>query len=288
MSMNNESAVIEKFSDDYTQFSQQSASVLAGIVKNKQFTGMYYNDDYQAKIATSDIVSGRLTGAPTVDKTLGYVRRRLGCTTQTWSIYKSDKDVAEMMKDPTAEIVKEMVGVMNRKRDAVVAAAMVGDVDEYDEATDAFVAKALPAAQKILADASGLTVEKLRAAKRIMDLDDVSPAGRRVAHNALHLETLLSQTEVTSSDYNSVKSLVNGDVDSFLGFKFEMTNEVGNLATSPAIAFQKDGVLFGYNLDRTINVKQDPAHNFDWVLHIEEQFGAIRREDACVVEVATI
>ena len=38
------------------------------------------------------------------------------------------------------------------------------------------------------------------------------------------IEALLGDTSVTSSDFNTVKALVQGDVDTFMGFKFIVTN----------------------------------------------------------------
>ena len=37
---------------------------------------------------------------------------------------------------------------------------------------------------------------------------------------------LLATTEVTSSDYNTVKALVQGDIDTFMGFKFIESNRL--------------------------------------------------------------
>jgi hypothetical protein len=285
--MNNASAFSIKFSEDYEHFSQQMDARIASVVKNKEFTGRSYEDDYINTIVQTEITTNRATGAPTANKDLGFTRRQLTCATKTYSLFKSDKDVAEMMKDPEAEIVKEMINVMNRERDIVTIAAMKGNASEYNSGTGVYDPIALPAAQIIASAGTGLTVDKLRTAKRLMDSAEVPATGRCIAHNAIHLETLLSKTETISSDFNTVKALVNGELDTFLGFKFIHTETVGSLATDPAIAFQKDKVLFGYNLARRVRVKESEAYNFDWVLFIEEQFGALRREDVGVVEIGT-
>lgn len=75
----------------------------------------------------------------------------------------------------------------------------------------------------------GLNVEKLRAAKRKLlqahvDLDRETAV---IAVNAVQLDNLLGETEVTSADYNSVKALVNGDIDTFMGFRFVKSEAIG-------------------------------------------------------------
>lgn len=62
-------------------------------------------------------------------------------------------------------------------------------------------------------------VEFLRKASKAMD--NLKTRGRRYCiFTTEEKHTLLTQTEVTNSDYNSVKALVNGEVNSFMGFTF--------------------------------------------------------------------
>ena len=87
---------------------------------------------------------------------------------------------------------------------------------------------------------SNLNVTKLRAIKKFMDRRGVPATGRFITVSAEGLESLLGETQVTSSDFNSVKALVNGEVDTFLGFKFKMIEEMeeGGL---PIAATVRDG-----------------------------------------------
>jgi len=88
---------------------------------------------------------------------------------------------------------------------------------------------------------SNLNVAKLREAKKLMDKNNVPPMDRHMVIHANSLASLLSETSVTSSDFNTVKALVSGEVDTFLGFKFHVLGDrtEGGLAV--------DG-----SLDRTI------------------------------------
>lgn len=68
--------------------------------------------------------------------------------------------------------------------------------------------------------ANALTVNTLIEACALLNKNGVPTTDRYFMHSACQLADLLKTTAVTSADYNSVKALVNGTVNSFLGLKF--------------------------------------------------------------------
>lgn len=102
---------------------------------------------------------------------------------------------------------------------------------------------------------SGLTVAKLRRAKYLLDnnLDPEDESGevRTIAVRAKQLDDLLRTTEVTSADFNTVKALVDGKIDTFLGFKFKRTKQVsvssGDIAECVAYTRSSMRVVNGRN-----------------------------------------
>ncbi len=71
----------------------------------------------------------------------------------------------------------------------------------------------------------------------------------------------MSETEVTSSDFASVKALVTGDVDTFLGFQFITMGDrdEGGLAIDGSndrtcFAFHKDAMGLGISMNQTSRV----------------------------------
>ena len=105
---------------------------------------------------------------------------------------------------------------------------------------------------------SGMTIAKIRRAKRKLDAAEVTAEGRCLALGAKELEDLLATTEVTNSLYNSVRALTDGDVNHFLGFDIVRTEllpwfksadntygnatDVASTGLRTAIAWQKDMV----------------------------------------------
>lgn len=84
---------------------------------------------------------------------------------------------------------------------------------------------------------SGLNVAKLRALMGLMDDAGVPEADRHICAHTKGKTSLLNQTEVTSTDFNSVQALVGGKVNSFLGFTFHWieTREEGGMPKAGSV-----------------------------------------------------
>jgi hypothetical protein len=80
------------------------------------------------------------------------------------------------------------------------------------------------------------TIAKLRQAKEILDLADVDPSlPRHIVVGPKQITDLLGTTEVTSSDFNTVKALASGDINSFLGFNFVVSNRLAVGSSSETV-----------------------------------------------------
>ena len=78
----------------------------------------------------------------------------------------------------------------------------------------------LTVASSIGGASTNMNMDKLIETKKLMDAGNVPMQGRNILIHANNLAGLLGETQVTSSDYNNVKALVQGDIDTFMGFKF--------------------------------------------------------------------
>jgi len=67
---------------------------------------------------------------------------------------------------------------------------------------------------------SNMNIEKLRAAAKALNENNVPAEGRYLLMHASQLDALLGETEVTSSDFATVRALVRGEISSFMGFEF--------------------------------------------------------------------
>lgn len=152
-----------------------------------------------------------------------------------------------------AELVQVVSGAIGRRMDQVVIDALVAASGTSTVTND------------IGGTDTNLNVAKLRAAKKAMDANNVPAEGRSMLIHANSLDSLLAETEVTSSDYNSVKALVTGDVDTFLGFKFVTIGDrdEGGLAIDGSndrvvYAFHRDSMGLGIGMNQTSRVDYIP------------------------------
>jgi hypothetical protein len=97
---------------------------------------------------------------------------------------------------------------------------------------------------------------------------------------------LLGTTEVTSSDFNTVKALAQGDINSFMGFNFCVSNRLA-IATSKrkCIAYVQDGVALAVGKDSTARIDERSDKGYATQVYYSAAFGATRMEEAKVVEV---
>jgi hypothetical protein len=121
---------------------------------------------------------------------------------------------AKVNFDERAELVKVVSGAIGRRQDQLIIDALVAS------STANTVASSVGGAN------TNLNLDKLLAAKKALDAKNVPMDNRHIFIHANNLSGLLGETKVTSSDFNSIKALVNGELNTFLGFNFH-TIEIG-------------------------------------------------------------
>jgi hypothetical protein len=133
----------------------------------------------------------------------------------------------------------------------------------------------------------GLTIAKLRTAKEKFDLASVDPSiARFIVVSPRQITDLLGTTEVTSSDFNTVKALANGEINSFLGFNFIVSNRL-SIASSKrkCIAFAQDGITLGVGKDVQARIDERADKSYATQVYYCMSIGATRMEEEKVVEV---
>lgn len=193
---------------------------------------------------------------------------------------------------PTSEEFQAHRSAFNRSMDDVIISAFDGTryIGEDGTTADTF-----PSGQSIAVDYvesgstanSGLTIGKLRQAKQVMDENEVPDGDRFIAVTAQEVQDLLRTTEVTSSDFNTVRALASGQLDSFLGFKFIRTERLpinsGTDVTS-VFAWHKSGVKFAMNgIKAYMDILPTRTHSLQ--LRTTAMFGAVRVQNEYVVRV---
>ena len=100
----------------------------------------------------------------------------------------------------------------------VVSKAIARRMDQL--CIDALNAASSPSTVATTVGGSGtnMNIEKLRAAAKALNDKNVPAEGRHLLMHSSQLDALLGETEVTSADFATVKALVRGEINSFMGF----------------------------------------------------------------------
>jgi hypothetical protein len=101
----------------------------------------------------------------------------------------------------------------------------------------------------VAGDRVPFSLSALKKASTILTSNGVPMMGRGFALTPEAIEALLNDTTVTSSDFNTVKALVNGELDSYLGFKFYVIGQrpEGGLPASVYTTGPVGGTAFAFH-----------------------------------------
>lgn len=191
-----------------------------------------------------------------------------------------------MLIDPTSSYARAAAAAIGRSMDDIIIDALGGSAKTGKDGT---TSTALPAGQKIAVASSGLTIAKLVSAKKILDQNNVDPSIKRyIVVSPEQIEDLLNNTTVTSSDFNTVKALAQGDISSFVGFQFIVSNRLSVDGSSDRLcyAFAQDGIKLAIGKDVMARVDERSDKSYSTQVYYCSTFGATRMQEDKVVEIA--
>jgi hypothetical protein len=280
-------AFVQQYSSNVQMLSQQMGSVLRGVVDVESVVGKNAFFDQVGK-TTAVLRTSRHSDTPQIDTP--HSRRRVTLADYEWADLIDNADKVRLLIDPTSSYAKAAAAAMGRAMDDVIIAALGGTSYTGETGTTTV---ALPSAQKpyTASQSDGLTVAKLLNAKKILDLADVDPSlPRFLVCGPTQISDLLNTTEVKSSDYNTVKALAMGQLDSFLGFKFIVSNRLKFDATNAddrlAYAFTSDAIKLAIGQDVVARIDERADKSYSTQVYYAMSIGATRMEEEKVVEIA--
>jgi hypothetical protein len=226
--------------------------------------------------------------------------------TQRWILpttYKralpiNKNDLERMLTDPRSRYAEHIVAAKNRKRDDVVIGAALGNANTgpYNN----LATTALPAGQKLtvgdVTTAQKLTIDLLlQTWQKLHSAEAVEDDELYFVTDAQGISDLLGTTEVGSSDYNTVKALAAGELNSYMGFQFLRTERLPSIVNATAgdfdlrqnFAYAKSGLIEGVWSDLNIRVDERADKNYTWQIYATNTCGAVRTQETKVVEVQT-
>lgn len=178
----------------------------------------------------------------------------------------------------------------DEKRELVkIVAHAIGRSEDQLIIDDALVASAAPSIALGVGGNNALNVGKLRAMKQLLDDNGVPQTDRHMAISAAALQQLLGDDKATSGDYNTIRALVNGEIDTFVNFKFHMIEkrEEGGLplvgTTRTIFAWHKDAVGLAESIAPSTEINYLPK-SLNWLVTGKLSAGSINIDDNGIVK----
>ena len=278
-------AFVEQYSANIQMLSQQMGSLLKDHVRNESVVGKDAYFDQIGKV-TAIIKTTRHSDTPQIDTP--HSRRRVSLADYEFADLIDQQDKIRLLIDPTSSYAKAAAYAMGRATDDVIIAAALGS---SNTGVSGGTAVALPAGNITAVGTGGantMNIAKLALAKAKLDLGDVDPSIKRhIIMSPIEIQDLLNTTTITNSDFNTVKALVQGEIDTFMGFKFHVSNRlVDNAAgNTQCIAFAEDGILLATGKDVTAKIDERADKSYATQVYYCQTIGATRMEEAKVISV---
>ena len=275
-------AFVNQFSSNVAMLSQQMGSLLRGAVDTESVTGEKAFFD-QVGEAAAVARTSRHGDTPLVETP--HSRRMVSLTTYEWADLIDDADKVRMLIDPTSSYARAAAAAIGRAMDDVIIDALGGTAKTGKEGT---TSTSFPSSQKIAHGSAGLTIAKLVEAKKKLDANSVDPSIKRyLVCSPEQIEDLLNNTTVTSSDFNTVKALAQGDISSFVGFEFIVSNRLSDDGTSRlCYAWAQDGCKLAVGKDVMARIDERSDKSYSTQVYYCATFGSTRMEEDKVVEIA--
>lgn len=280
-------AFVTQFATNFMMLSRQMVSRLQPFVRVQPgIVGSAYAVERLGQAESYQIASRH---ADTQMVEMPHSRRFVDLAPFAWAELVDELDKKRMLADPTSPYLMEAVAALNRRKDSVIIAAM-----NAAARTNTGTAS-LPAGQQIAVGGTGLTLAKLRQAREILDANEVGiddqsgqtdAPQRFMVVSAQQITNLLSDTTITSADFNTVRALVNGQINDFLGFRFIRSGRLPRVSTTRScFAFARNAVVLGIGADIETSIDVRPDKNRALQPYARMLIGAVRAEDEAVVQV---
>jgi hypothetical protein len=282
-----ETSFVNQYQNTMRILCQQADSRLEGTtIPPLKIEGEYL---YWERLGATEAIQLDTRHADTPNIEPDHSRRRSTAEPYVWATLLDRADAGRLLVDPKGPYQQVAKNAMNRRKDRLILAALGGNA-YAGKAGGTTVA--LPDSQKVAAGGVGMTITKLLSAKQILDEAEAPPEDRYFVCPSADIIDLLGTTEITSADYNTVKALVNGQINSFLGFTFIQTELIylengSNTADWYSYAYCKGAIGFGKIEEITVRLTERSDKNYAWQPYVSMDMGATRVEDEMVVEVAS-
>lgn len=281
MSFQVTTAFVQQYKSGIEMLLQQRGSRLRSTVMEESVDGKTAFFDQIGSVSAQKVTNRH--GDSPLNQT-PHARRRVALFDYETGDLIDRLDKVRTLNDPTNAYVQTHAWAMGRGIDDEIITAADGTAYSGE---DGSTAVPFNTDYSIAHGSTGLTINKLREAKYLLDAAENDPSERRYCVvSAKQIQNLLATTEVTNSDYAVVKALAQGVVDSFLGFTFVPTERLGlasNIRT--CFAYVESAIKLGIGMNPIARVTERADKRFSWYAYFCMSIGAVRMQEEKIVRI---
>ena len=278
-----DTAFVKQFGSNIQHLVQQKGSRLRGAVMLKP--GVTGEEAYFDQLGATTAVKRTSRHADTPITTPDHKRRRVTMYDWEHAVLLDKQDQLKLLIDPASSYSVNGMWALGRAIDTEILTQAFATAYTGKEGG---TTQTFTAANQIAAAATGLTIAKLLEAKELLDASDVDEEEPRyIAVTAKQVTDLLNLTEVKSSDYNTVKALAAGQIDTFMGFKFIRTQlvPVDGSSDRRVLVWAQSGIGLALAQEITSRVTERADKSYSLQVYLSMGLGATRVEEAKCVEI---
>lgn len=292
---------VDQFKANILLLSQRKQALLQECCRMETMTG---DTMYVERIGATAMLPITTRHADTPSVTTPHSRRKLTVADYNWCDYIDKADKLKMLIDPQSTYSQNALMAANRTKDDVIITALGGAA--YGGHTGGTTINNYDVGECRLVDSDGsivtagsdhsdttetaLTIAKLLTCKQLLDDADIDPARQRYfVTNPYNINQLLNTTEVKSSDYNTVRALAMGQIDTYMGFKFIMHTGLSadgtDTGATNSYAFAQGAIVLSVSMEPIVRITERADKNYSIQVYVQMSLGATRVEGPAVVEI---
>jgi hypothetical protein len=277
-------AFVQQYKNNVLYLAQQKRAKLREWVRTEDVVGKAHHFE---RIGPTEMVQRTTRHADTPLVSTPHSRRRVTMDDWEWADLVDNQDQIRLLIDPASHYAINGAKAAGRRWDRTIIAAVTGPSYSMD-ANDAATTVALPGSQIVAVGTTGLSMTKVREAKFKLDDADVDEDDRVFVCSPKGMQQLLNDTTVTSSDFNTIKALVDGTIADrrWMGFHWVTSSllaKTGNVRS--CLAWQKDGMGLALGKDVMTRIGERADKSYATQVYLCLTVGAVRIEEARVVQV---
>ena len=280
-------AFVKQFGSNLDFLVQQRGSLLRNAVRTETVTG---EEAYFDQLAATAAIKKTVRNSDTPLIKSEHKRRRVSMYDYEWADLIDKEDKLKMLIDPQSDYALNASWALGRSIDTAIIEAFSGT---------AYAGKAggtatnFTAANIVSCGATGMSLQKLLDGKLLLEQADVDPNEEKyVVITATQLADLLNISEIKDADYNTVRALVRGEVNTYLGFNFIVCNRLASINGGTVAAngrsclmFAKSGLLLAMGRDIMTRIDARADKSYATQVYAAMSIGAVRMEEEKCVQI---